>query len=145
MKNDKDLNLYGCRAERQSYSIMMLLTSRSWARPSVPCSQRERTSILCGWGGWPQNLPLKFVSAPNFATKSTGKKYPKFCLSDMTLKMSHFLPLVVPDLSMFFLLFGDLTPNFASKLEARSKPLDLLTWKYLPRTYDSCLPSHLVA
>ena len=40
--------------------------------------------------------------------------------------MSHFLPLVVPDLPMFFLLFRDLTPNFASKLEARSKPLDFL-------------------
>ena len=60
--------------------FMMLLTSRSWARPSVPCSQGEGTSILCGLGGGPQNLPLKFVSTPNFATKSTGEKYPKFCL-----------------------------------------------------------------
>ena len=36
--------------------------------------------------------------------------------------MSKFLLLGVPELSKFFLLFGDLTPNFASKLEARSKP-----------------------
>ena len=35
--------------------------------------------------------------------------------------MSQFLPLVVPELPKFFLLFGDITPNFAPKLEARSK------------------------
>ena len=35
--------------------------------------------------------------------------------------ISQFLPLVVPELPTFFLLFGDLTPNFASKVEARSK------------------------
>ena len=29
-----------------------------------------------------------------------------------------------------FFLFGDLAPNFASILEARSKPPDLLIWKY---------------
>ena len=36
--------------------------------------------------------------------------------------MFHFLPLVVPELPRFYLLFGDLNPNFASKFEARSKP-----------------------
>ena len=57
--------------------FMMLLTSRSWARPGVP---GRRDFHIMWLGGWPQNLPLKFVSAPNFATKSTGEKYPKFCL-----------------------------------------------------------------
>ena len=44
--------------------FMMLLTSRSWAGPSVLCMFPGGTSILGGWGGgtWPQNLPLKFVS-----------------------------------------------------------------------------------
>ena len=37
--------------------------------------------------------------------------------------MSQFLPVVVLELPKFFLLFGDFTPNFASKLETRSKPL----------------------
>ena len=38
----------------------------------------------------------------------------------------------------FFFLFGDLAPNFASILEARCKPPDLLIWKYslgFPLTY----------
>ena len=36
--------------------------------------------------------------------------------------ISQFLPIAVPELSKFFLLFGDFAPNVASKLEARSKP-----------------------
>ena len=59
--------------------FMMLLTSESWARPSVSCSG--------GWrGGGGGDLATKFAPeipvrarAPNFATKHIGEKYPKLC------------------------------------------------------------------
>ena len=98
------------------------------------------------------------VRAPNFASKHVGDKYlkfwllnfrydPKICAVDLCefswTVYSHgqcillyrrdyvtILPIVVPELPKFFLLFGDLTPNFASELEARSKPPDLLIRKY---------------
>ena len=59
--------------------------------------------------------------------KVTSKQVTQDSLS---LDYVPLLPIVVPELLRFSLLFGDLTPNFASKFEARSKPPDLLTWKY---------------
>ena len=44
--------------------FMMLLTSESWARPSVPCSRERLPRQVVGGGACPQNLPLKFVSEP---------------------------------------------------------------------------------
>ena len=59
--------------------FMMLLTSRSWARPSVPCSQEEGTSILCGWGVGP-----KFASEIHVS--------PKFCHQKYRQKVPQILP-----------------------------------------------------
>ena len=54
----------GMTAEvKDSRTRFMLLTSESWARPSVPCSQVGLPYQVAG-GAWPQNLPLKFVSEP---------------------------------------------------------------------------------
>ena len=99
-------------------------------------------------------MALKFASEirvrdPNLAFKNVGDKYSKLCLLNFRYDpkicvvdlmgsvfscidriISQFLPIVVPELPKFFLLFCDLTPNVATKLEARSKPPGLLIWKY---------------
>ena len=59
---------------------MMLLTSESWARPSLVSHVPRGTSISGGWGAWPQNLPLKFVSLPQILSpKIRDEKYPTLC------------------------------------------------------------------
>ena len=80
-----------------------------------------------GRGAW---LHSKFAPeirfrAPNFASKNKGDKQPKFCHLNFRYDpdigiLSQFFHLVVPELPKFF-LFGDLAPNFVSKLKARSK------------------------
>ena len=60
--------------------FMMLLTSESWARPSL-VSHVPRGDFHIRWlGAWPQNWSLKFMSEPQiFSTKNIGEKYPKLC------------------------------------------------------------------
>ena len=67
------------------------------------------------------------VGALNFASKIIGDKYPKFCPLNFRYDpkigiFSQLLRLAVAELPKFFVLFGELGPNFASKLDVRSKP-----------------------
>ena len=84
LKNDKDWSVSKCgmtaELKDSRTRFMMLLTSESWARPSVPCSQGGLPYWVVGGGG----LATKFASeirvrAPDFATKNIGEKYPKLC------------------------------------------------------------------
>ena len=67
---------------------MMLLTSESWARPGLVSHVPRGTSISGGWGAWPQNLPLKFVSLPQILSPKIlcplNFRYdPKICVEDL--------------------------------------------------------------
>ena len=89
------------------------------------------TSILGGGG-----LASKFASEilvgdPNFASKNLGDKYPKFCPLNFRFdpKIGIFpqlLRLVIRSSQVFPLIWCrtwlDLSPNFASELDVRSKP-----------------------
>ena len=59
--------------------FMMLLTSESWARLSVPCSQEGLPYQVVEGGLGHKICPEIRVraGAPNFATKHIGEKYPK--------------------------------------------------------------------
>ena len=65
-------------------------------------------------GGLAPNFASEIlVGAPNFASKDTGDKYPKFCPLNFRYDpksgiFSQLLRLVVTELSKFFLLFGEL-------------------------------------
>ena len=73
-------------------------------------------------GGWAGDLAPKFASeirigAPNLASKNIGDKYPKFCLLNFRYDtkigiLSQLLRLLVTELPMIFLLFGELGWTF---------------------------------
>ena len=81
-----------------------------------------------------EGLASKFTSeirvgASNFPSKNIDDKYPKFCPLNFRYNpnapkiviLSQLLHLVVTQRPKFFLLFGEIAPNFASNLDIRSK------------------------
>ena len=117
------------------WSGSQLTDTEAHADECVLVSSRAQggTSILGGrWCLAPKFASEILVGAPNFASKNIGDKYPKFCLLNFRFDpdFSQLLRLVVTELPKFFLLFGELAPNLAFKLDVRSKPPDLLIGKY---------------
>ena len=109
----------------------------------APARPQGGTSISGSRGGLAPNFASEIlVGAPNFVSNNINDKYPKFCPLNFRYDpkigtFSQLLRLLVRELPKFFLLWVNLAgpcPNFASKLDVRSKPPphDLLIWKYPP-------------
>ena len=70
--------------------------------------------ILGGWEGLvPKFASEIIVGVPNFASKTIGDKYPKFCPLNFRFDpkigiFPQFLRLVITELPKFFLSFGEL-------------------------------------
>ena len=113
--------------------------------PSESQSQREYFHIRRSGGLSPNFASEIHVGTPNFASKNIDDRYPKFCPLNFRYNCkcpqncdsfpifascSNRTPQIFP---LIWWTWLNLTPNFASKLDARSKPPpDLLIWKYPP-------------